>query len=177
MSRISKEYGSGLFALANEEHVEKTILDEMRCLKEVFSPEYIRILSDPSITKEQRIGIVSEALDGRVDRYLVNFIKLMTERNLAGEILRSFDEYEHLYYDHFDIVKVRCESAVELTETEKEKLHFKLEAHIGKIVEIEYFVVPKLVGGIRLLYDGHRIDETVRKKLLDIAGRLSHTVV
>ena len=98
MSKISKEYGSGLFALANEEHVEKAMLDDMKYLKQLFSPEYIRILSDPSIPKEQRVGIVSEALDGRVDRYLVNFIKLMTERNLAGEILRSFDEYEHQYY-------------------------------------------------------------------------------
>ncbi len=177
MSKISKEYGSGLFSLANEEHVEKAMLDDMKYLKQLFSPEYIRILSDPSISKEQRVGIVSEALDGRVDRYLVNFIKLMTERNLAGEILRSFDEYEHQYYQYFDIVKVRCESAVELTEAEREKLHFKLEAHIGKIVEIEYFVVPKLVGGMRLLYDGHRIDETVRKKLLDIGSRLSRTIV
>ncbi len=177
MSKISKEYASGLFALASEEHVEKDMLDEMKCLKSLFSPEYIRLLSDPSISKKQRLGIVSEALDGKVSVYLSNFVKLMTERNLAGDLVRSFDEYEHMYYAHFDIVKVRCESAVELNAEEKEKLQFKLEAHIGKIVEIEYYVVPKLVGGMRLLYDGHRIDETVRKKLRDIASRLSQTIV
>ena len=177
MNEIVKEYAAGLFALAEEEGVAEQILGEGHALAPLFDREYARLLINPDLPKERRIALVGEALDGRAHPHLANFAKLLTERGLATEIAACFAEYERLWCEANGVVRVRCESAVELTEAEREKLHFKLEAHIGKIVEIEYFVVPKLVGGIRLLYDGHRIDETVRKKLLDIGSRLSRTIV
>lgn len=176
-SAVDKEYGQALYSLAEEEHAEVEILNEIRAIREFLTPEYVYLLSDPAIPKDERIGFVSEAFDGKINKYLANFLKLMTERNKAYDIKGCFREYENIYYDAFGIVRVKAESAVEINEEQRTKLQAKLEAYTGKIVEIEYIVRKDLVGGMRLQFAGRRIDETIKKKFRDIESRLIHTVV
>lgn len=177
MSEINKEYGGGLFALAVEEGVEMELLAESRELSKLLSAEYLHLLINPAIPKETRISLVGEVLDGRVHPYLANFVKLMTERGLVSEIHSCFTEYESLYYDRFGIIKARAESAVELTDAQKEKLRQKLEAHTGKTVEIEYVIDKALIGGMRVLLNGRLFDDSVKMKLKEIGAILSDTVV
>ncbi len=177
MSELSIEYGAGLFAAAVGRGVDSEILEESRMLSDVLTREYVRLLSNPEIPKSERLSLVGELLDGKVQPYLANFVKLMTERSLTHEIADSFVEYERLYYEYHCIVRVRAESAIELTELQKQKLHDKLVAHTGHTVEIEYAVQPELLGGMKLSYDNRQIDSTVKSKLGEIGVRLSDTVI
>lgn len=177
MGEINKEYGGGLFALAVEEGIAEGMLAEIRQLIPLFTPDYLHLLINPAIPKEKRVALVGELLDGRVHPYLANFVKLMTERRLAGDIPACFAEYESLYYDTFGIIKARAESAVELTDAQKEKLQKKLEANTGKKVEIEYVIDETLIGGMRVLLNGRLFDDSVKMKLKEIGGILSDTVV
>ena len=177
MNDISKAYGSGLFQLASENGTVKETLDETRALGKLFERSYLRILADPSYSKEERIGMVSAALDGKVSREVANFVKLMTERNLALEIPSCFKEYENLYYETEGIIRVTAESAVELSGDQKTRLEEKLSKNLGRPVEVTYRLNHSLVGGMRLLFEGKRIDETIKKKLRDISTRLSRTVI
>ncbi len=177
MSELSMEYGAGLFSAAVGAGAEAEILEESRVLSGVFTGEYVRLLSNPEIPKSERLSLVSELLDGKAHPYLVNFVKLMTERSLAHEITDSFLEYKRLYYEYHGIIRVRAESAIELTERQKQKLHDKLASHTGYSVEIEYAVCPELLGGMKLFYDNRRIDGTVKSKLGEIGVRLADTVI
>lgn len=177
MSEINKEYGGGLFALAVEDGVVEEILSEIRQLRPLLTPEYLHLLINPAISKEKRISLAGELLDGRVHKYLSNFVKLMTERSLAGEVPSCFAEYEELYYEKFGIIKVRAESAIELTDAQKEKLQAKLESHTGKRVEIEYVIDNTLLGGMRVLLKDRLFDDSVKMKLKEIGAILSDTVV
>ena len=177
MSEISVEYGAGLFAAARDAGVDEEILTESRVLLSVLSGEYLRLVSNPDIPKAERIHLIGELLSGRVQPYLANFVKLMVERSLAFEIADAFAEYEKLYYEHHSIVRVSCESAVALTDVQKEKLQKKLEAHTGRRVEIEYKVISSLIGGVKLSFDNRLVDGTVKNKLREIGVALTGTVV
>lgn len=177
MNDTAREYGGGLFALALEENAADTILEETRALGVLFTREYTHMLIDPSLPKSERVAMVGELLDGRVHVYLANFVKLMTERRLVSEIGECFREFERLYYETFAIVRVRAESAVALTDSQKKRLEEKLAKHTGSRVEITYEVVPSLIGGLRLVMDNRTIDSTVKARLQEIGAVLSDAVV
>ena len=173
MNDIVREYAAGLFALAREDGDEERILAESRVLAPLFSREYCRLLSNPDIPKSERCGLVTEALGSRAHPYLVNFVRLMTERGLASEIPACFAQFEELWCAENGVLKVKAESATELTEEQRERLSAKLAEKTGCRVLIEYAVDPSLLGGMRLFYDNRQIDDTVRRRLSDIAERLT----
>jgi len=174
---INEEYGRGLFALASEEGVDREILLESRAVCEAFSDEYLHLLENPDLPKAERVALVGQLLDGRVNKYLANFVKIMTERGAASEIPGCFAVYERLYNEKHDIRKVTAVSAVPLTDEQKEKLQAKLEKNTGAAVDIEYVVDEKIIGGMRLYFDDRRIDDSIESKLRDIGTRLSDSVV
>ena len=72
---------------------------------------------------------------------------------------------------------VNVVSAVELTVAQKEKLTAKLSKLTGKDIDLTNEIEPDCLGGIRLDYDGKRIDGTVRNRLDEIRNLLKNTVL
>ena len=48
------------------------------------NPEYPRLLSEPSIPRKERIGLIDAAFGSQAEPYLVNFIKLLCEKIFSG---------------------------------------------------------------------------------------------
>ena len=101
----------------------------------------------------------------------------MTERGLASEIPACFAEYEQLWREAYHVLKVKAESAVELSKEQKERLEERLASRTGQRVEVDYAVNPALIGGMRLFYDNRQLDDTVRRRLSDIADKLAGATV
>lgn len=177
MNEIITEYGGGLFALALEEGLCDRFLEETRMLAPLMTADYTRLLINPNIPKEKRIAIAGELLDGRVHPYVANFVKLMTERRLAASLADCFCEFERLYKEHFGVVSVIAESAIELTDDQKKRLEAKLAAHTGCRIEVHYSVNKALIGGMRLYYSNREIDDSIKSRLAEIGAVLSDTVV
>lgn len=177
MKETVKEYGGGLFELAVDEGLEEELLSQTRLLREVFDTSYLHLLTTPTVPKCERIGLVAEALDGRVHPYLASFVKLMTERGAAYELCDCFDEYERRYLQKHGILRATAESAVPLTDRQKAQLTSRLESRTGKKIEMTYRVLPALIGGVRLSFDNRLVDDTVRSALSEIASSLSSAVL
>lgn len=177
MKEIVKEYGGGLYELAVDEGLEEVLLEQTRVLRGVLDAEYLRLLTTPGIPKPERVGLAAEALDGRVHPYLANFVKLVVERGAACDLPECFEEYERLYFQRHGIIRAKVETAVPLTDVQKEKLTSRLEARTGKKIELTCVVTPALIGGIRLSFDNRLMDDTAREKLRTIANSLSGAVL
>ena len=91
MTETARVYGGSLYELAQEEHLEEKILSEMKEIRALLreNPEYPRLLSEPSIPRKERIGLIDAAFGSQAEPYLVNFIKLLCEKNLLREIGRA----------------------------------------------------------------------------------------
>ncbi len=172
MNDIAMEYSAGLFELASDEGQEESLLGEIKVLKPLFTREYLHTLINPSIPKSARCAMIDEAFGGRVSKNLVSFMKLMVDRGIADLIPACFAEYENLYREKFNITVVTAESAVELSDSQKERLVSKLEEKTGGKVEMVYRVNPTLLGGMKLDIGNRRIDDSVKAKIDEIAARL-----
>lgn len=94
MTETARVYGGSLYELAAEEHLEEEILSEMKEIRALFreNPEYPRLLSEPSIPRKERIGLIDAAFGSQAEPYLVNFIKLLCEKIFS---VNSADARKH----------------------------------------------------------------------------------
>ena len=179
MTEVGNVYGESLYELAKEENLTKLIGDQLAVLQQAFrqEPDFIRLLSSPNLTKAERCQILDDSFRGRVHGYLLNFLKILTEKGY----MRYFSDCCDAYTEHYDqdngILRVDAVSAVELTDAQKEKLMQKLSRITGKEIALRNRIDPAVLGGIRLDYDGQRLDDTVSHRLDAIRNVLNKTVL
>jgi len=179
MTEVGNVYGESLYELAKEESLSKLIGEQLTVLQESFrqEPDFIRLLSSPNLTKAERCQILDDSFRGKVHAYLLNFLKILTEKGY----MRYFGDCCDAYMEHFDqdngILRVDAVSAVELSPEQKDKLTQKLSRITGKEIALRTRIDPRVLGGIRLDYDGQRLDDTVSHRMDAIRDLLNKTVL
>ena len=179
MTEVGNVYGESLYELAKEENLAEQIFRQLAVLQQSFQqePDFIRLLSSPSLTKAERCQILDDSFRGKVHAYVLNFLKILTEKGY----MRYFSDCCDAYTEHFDqdngILRVDAVSAVELSREQKDKLTQKLSRITGKEIALRVRIDPRVLGGIRLDYDGRRMDDTVSHRLDTIGNVLNKTVL
>ena len=179
MTEVGNVYGESLYELAKDENLAKLIGEQLAALQQAFrqEPDFIRLLSSPNLTKAERCQILDNSFRGKVHAYVLNFLKILTEKGY----MRHFSDCCDAYTEHFDqdngILRVNAVSAVELSTEQKEKLTQKLSRITGKEVALRTRIDPRVLGGIRLDYDGRRVDDTLAHRLDAIRDLLNNTVL
>lgn len=179
MTVTGNHYAQALYDLAKEAEQTEQILQELKTLNHVFqqNPEFLRLLAVPNLSKDERLKIVDSSFHGKVHPYVLNSLKLLTEK---GHV-RSFPECVRAFIQQYNtdngIVCVVAVSAVALTDVQADKLQKKLEQVTGKKVQLETRVDETCIGGLRLDYEGKRVDGTVKNRLDTLREQLRNTVL
>ena len=169
MTETAKMYGGSLYDLAAEEGLEPRILGELDEVQQLLkqNPDYLRLLSTPSIPKKERCGLLDEALRGQVHLYVLNFLKILCEKGTLRELSGCARAYRIRYNQAHGILEATAISAVPLTEQQR-ALHAKLESLTGKTIDLKTKVDAKVLGGIRLDIEGTELDGTVQNRLASL---------
>lgn len=179
MTEVGSVYGQSLYELAKEESLAAQIGEQLTVLQTSFrqEPDFIRLLNSPNLTKAERCQILDESFRQKVHPYLLNFLKILTEKGY----MRHFSDCCKAYTQRYDldngIVRVQAVSAIALTEQQRDRLTEKLKTITGKQVILHCRIDPAVLGGIRLDYDGQRLDDTVAHRLDAIRDLLNKTVL
>ena len=170
MTETAKMYGGSLYDLAAEEGLETRILGELDEVQQLLkqNPDYLRLLSTPSIPKKERCGLLDEALRDRVHLYVLNFLKILCEKGTLRELSGCARAYRIRYNQAHGILEATAISAVPLTEQQRTALHTKLESLTGKTIDLKTKVDAKVLGGIRLDIEGTELDGTVQNRLASL---------
>lgn len=179
MTEYARVYGGSLYDLASEEKLTDAILVQMQEIKAIFreNPEYLVLLSEPAVKKEERTDLIEKAFGAEAERYLVNFLKLLCEKNLLREYEGCTEEFVKRYNADHGIVEAVVTSAIALTEDQKKALVAKLEKVSGKSVSLVTKINPAVVAGIKVELEGAELDGTVNGRLSDISKKLNDTVI
>ena len=179
MTQVGSVYGEALYELACSEDLEITILDEMTALDESFrqEPEFIKLLGSHSIPKAERTKVLDDSFRGKINIYLLNFLKILTEKGYMHHFPHCCESYEKHYNEDHTILSVKAVTAVPLSEKQAQALTQKLTRTTGKTIVLTNRVDPTCLGGVRLDYDGQRLDDTVSHRLDAIRELLNKTVL
>ena len=179
MSQIASTYAQALYDLAKEEDLTGEVLQQMNALQDAFreEPEYLRLMTAASLSKEERCGILDEAFRGKVQPYVLNFMKILTEKGYMGHFTDCAKAYRDAYNADHGILPVRAVTAVAMTREQILRLTEKLEKITGKTIDLSCRIDPAVLGGVRLDYDGKRVDGTVQTRLDTVSKLLKNTVL
>ena len=179
MTEVSTTYGQAMYDLARDEGKSQQILAELSVLDQSLSaePEFIQLLSSPNIPKEERVQILDDSFRGKIDPYVLNFLKVLTEKGYLRHFSGCCQFYRQQYNKDNGIVPVVAYTAVPLSDELRRKLTAKLSTVTGKTIELDCRIDPETLGGVRLDFDGKQVDGTVRRRLEDIRGLLKNTVL
>ena len=179
MIKIGSVYGEALYELAKEDNLAADIGAQLKVLKVSFQQEadFIKLLSTPSLTKAERCQILDDSFRGQVHPYLLNFMKILTEKGYMRYFSDCATAYMNRYNQDNGILPVTAVTAVALSAEQTEKLTAKLDKITGKHVELINRIDPSCLGGVRLDYDGQRLDDTVSHRMDTIRDMLKNTVL
>ncbi|MBQ8536096.1 MAG: ATP synthase F1 subunit delta [Clostridia bacterium] len=170
MTELAREYGEGLYALTAEEQVSGDVLEQLNSLKNCFreQPEFLKLLSNMSLGKAERVGILDKALRGQVHPYVLNFLKILCERGVLYEFEGCEAAFREAYNQDHGIVQATVTTAAPLAEKQRQALKEKLARITGRQVSLTEKVDAAVMGGVLLEMDGQRYDNTVRTRLAAI---------
>ncbi len=166
MSLVSVNYAEGLFELAKEtDSVQKfkTETDEIRrCFNTVENLK--EFFESARISKTAKKKLVDDVLKDKYDRYVVNFIKLLIDKdriNIYEDICKDFRK---LCNDELNCREGIIESARELTDDQIEELEKSLSSKDRK-VELIPRINKSLISGFRIIFDDQVIDNSMKNKI------------
>ena len=175
MTEIARMYGGSLYDLAAEEGLETRILDELDGAAKLIrdDPEYLRLLSTPSIPKKERCALLDEAFRGQVHLYVLNFLKILCEKGTLRELPGCARAYRIRYNAAHGILEATAITAIAMTAAQTEQLRQKLETITGKKIDLATKIDPSVLGGIRLDIEGTELDGTVQNRLATLRRNIA----
>ena len=179
MSTIATVYGQALYDLAKEEGVEAAIMQQLTVLEACFrdEPDFIRLLCAANLSKAERCDILERSFRDRVHPHVLSFMKLLTEKGYMRHFSGCCKVCKAHYNADHGILEVQAVTATPLTEQQKQRLQEKLTTLTGKQVELLCSTDPAVLGGVRLDYDGRRVDDTVAHRMDSLRRLLKSTVL
>ena len=179
MMKDSDLYGQSLYDLASSENLADDILCQMQTVRQLFTenPDYVRLLTEPSIPKKQRLALLDEAFGSDMQPYLLNFLKILVENGMVRDFGGCCRRYTALYNADRGIAQAEVTSAVPLSGQQLERLRAKMEEISGKKIQLQPKVDPSVLGGLRVSLEGKLLDGTVKGRLDDLRRKVSETVM
>jgi len=170
VTELAREYGDGLYLLAEEENLSREILEQLLSLKSLFreQPDFVRLLGNMSLSKEERVKILDSVLRGQIHPYLLNFLKILCERCALNEYEGCLAAFKALYNQEHGIVEATVTTAVPLDDEQRARLAEKLSAMTDKTVSLVEKIDESLMGGVLLEMNGQRYDNTLKNRLKSI---------
>ncbi len=174
MSSFAHVYAASLFSLAEDESLCDVFMEQLSELDAIIrdNREYTVLLNSPTLSLEQRTSLIEEAFSS-AHEYVVNFLKLLSEKKCTHIFSDCVKEYKKLYCKKNNIENVTAITAVALSDELKAKLISKLEKEYGKKIQLEAKVDKSILGGIILRTQNSQTDASVRTRLDAIKAQLS----
>ena len=179
MTQAGTVYAQALYELARDKGLDESILSEMNALEESFdqSPEYIRLLRSANLSKEERCRILDQGFRGKIEQYLLNFLKILVEKDYIHLFPDCCRAFTRMYQGEHNMLSVTAYTAVALTTAQEAALTEKLSDITGKTILLRNQIDPEILGGMKLSYDGKCLDDTVSHRLDKVRELLKNTVL
>jgi len=179
MTEAGNVYGSALYDLGASENLSASLLEELQALEESFlrEPDFLRLLSAPNVAKHQRCQILDDSFSGKLHPYVLNFLKILTEKGYIRHFSDCCKAYREHYYLDNGILPVTAVTAVALTPSQTDALTQKLCTITGKKILLSNRLDESIIGGVRLDYDGKRLEDTIAHRLESVRSVLNSAVL
>jgi F-type H+-transporting ATPase subunit delta len=165
---IARSYAKGLFAAGVKDGRYKDYLGQMKEILEIVnkSPRIREALLLPLFEMDKRKELLSGFMSAlEVSPPVAALMGLLLERNRMAYLVAIHDAYEQMVDDKEGRVKGTMYSAYPLPDDTKARIEEALGERLNKRVDLHIEEDKELIGGLKVIVGGMRIDGSVKRQL------------
>ena len=168
MTTSSKNYAGALAEIADDNIISyDEIKNDLNTISVIIknSPDLKSVLENITIATDVKNSIIDEVSKNQINEKLVNFLKILTNKNKFDEFDEIKSDFESIYNDVNNIKLVEVTSAVELTQEQKNRVTEKLQAKLNKQIQANWLLNSDIIGGLIIKIDDNVINSSLKNKL------------
>ncbi len=172
---VSTTYGDALFELAKELGKIDELAKEVKTVQTALAqnPEFSKLMNHPKVGKDEKLQVVKEVFDGRTDKELVGFLRLIVEKDRYADIDAILAYFIDRVKEEKGIGVAYVTSAVKLSEIQKKFVEEKLiETTKFKEMEMNFAIDETLIGGLVIRIGDKVVDSSIKSKLNELTKQL-----
>jgi F-type H+-transporting ATPase subunit delta len=171
---ISRRYADAFFEVALEANKVDLFYDEADFLCKSFKSdeEFLSVIMHPDVPSEEKMTVFENVFKGKISEEFLSLFSLTLRKNREGELCDILETFMEKVLKYKNITTAYVSSAKALTNEQLLNIKEKLSANLNKQVNIEATTDESLIGGVKILVDGHVYDGTVKKQLNDLKESL-----
>lgn len=171
ISAISQKYAQALTQTAIELGSADYFAQQLNEVCSVIetSQDLKLVMANTSISISKKQEIINEIFGGKIDQKLLNFLKILVEKNRFNDIASIQYAYEKNIEKISNIKTVEVTSPIELNFENKTNILFKLEHKFNCEIKPVWKVDETLIAGLIFKYDDCVIDTSIRTKLENLS--------
>ena len=175
VSALGVRYAQALFDMAKKKNQLDEQLGELIKVQLIFREHgpLTRALQSPTVPSAAKKSILQRVLAGRVGERTLHFFYVLVDKNREAYVDSIVESYKELLRTSRNEVKVVVQSADKLDDSLVKQVEKSMQSYTGKKVELEFEVVPEMLGGLIFRIGDRIIDGSVRNQLNQIHERLS----
>ncbi len=162
MSHIAFQYAEALFQLAHEEDRVESLHAHYQALSEGLDEDIRRFLRHPKIGKNDKKEILAQAVD---DSLLRHFLFVLVDNVRIDLLDDCLHELTTIINNQNRVMDVTVHSQHALSSADLKTLQANIGKKHNRTVRLENVVDPSIIGGIRIEYEGHVLDQTINHYL------------
>lgn len=172
--KLARRYAKAFFEFSQEQDKVENVIKDIRLIEDILleNKEFRTIICSPIIRADKKISILNEVFQSRIDAISLQYLTLILRKGRECELDLICDEYDKLYKKFKRIVTLTIQSAEALGKDMVESIRQKVKAYLEMEIEIIEQINPKLIGGVRLQFDGYLLDASVRGYIDRLRGQL-----
>lgn len=163
---IAKPYARAAYEFASKDGVVDQWLEALTVFKALVTDKNVlNLISSPIYSQTQIVSTIVDQLNGKVDQKILNFLKLIAEKNkllIIPQVKDLFEEFKNLASGNKKAVVILAyEADKALLKELKEKLAKRFDCTIDMDVKID----SKILGGAIVRVGDTVIDNSVSGRL------------
>lgn len=169
---IAERYAQSLIDLGkNNDLSYVAIATDLAAIQLILnrSKDLYDALTNPLVNVDDKENIIDSVFVKDVDKLIINFLKLLVERNRFNLIYDVIAKFNLLLDDVNNVARVEVVSAVSLNENEKNIIHEKLSQKIrDKQISVKYSVDESIIAGLVFKLGDDVLDTSVSHRLEEL---------
>lgn len=164
--QVATLYGKALLGAAGS-RVEQIVAELESIVKDCLNryPKLEMAFASPRISEEEKDAMIGRVFGGKVDKVLLNFMKVLARRRRLGSLRVIQAAVSEMRDEQLGKLRVKVTSAQPLTDAQKKEITANLKSKFGKEVVLMEKVDASLLGGIMLRIGDKVYDGSVQGKL------------
>ena len=172
MNLLAYRYAESLLSIALDKDSVSSYKEQASLIKDSFDEAQVRaFFAACKVSKEEKKELCRSVFEGRVDKYMLNFLYVLIDRGRMVNYDEIFTQFRHLCNDELEIEEGTIESVRPL----KEELIRELEEALsknGRKVELIQKRNASLISGFKIELNNRVIDNSMKNKIAELESSL-----